>query len=175
LRTAIAFFLCVLLSSAAMAEKRVALVLGNAAYKHAGELANPRNDAADVAAALKTLGFDVTEGRDLDKAGMERTLREFARRLEGADVGLFFYAGHGLHVKGINYLVGIDAKLEAERDLDFEALKVDAVLGHMEGEAKTNIVFLDACRNNPLARNQARTMGTRGVNENTDWHRSPRH
>lgn len=166
LRAAIAFLLFVLLTNVAMAEKRVAMVIGNAAYKNASELANPRNDAVDVAAAVRALGFEVTEGRDLDKAGMERSLREFARRLEGADVGLFFYAGHGLQVKGVNYLVGIDAKLEAERDLDFETMKIDAVLTHMEREARTNIVFLDACRNNPLARNLARTMGTRGVNEN---------
>jgi tetratricopeptide (TPR) repeat protein len=165
-RAVIAFLVLILTPSAAFADKRVALVIGNAAYKHAGELANPRNDATDVAAELKALGFDVTEGRDLDKAGMERARREFADRLEGADVGLFFYAGHGLQVRGVNYLLGVDAKLEKERDLDFEAMKVEAVLTHMEREAKTNIVFLDACRNNPLARNLARTMGTRGVNEN---------
>jgi hypothetical protein len=165
LRLTIAFLLLALISNDAMAEKRVALVIGNAAYKNASELLNPRNDAVDIAATVRALGFDVIDGGDLDKAGMERLLREFARRLEGADVGLFFYAGHGLQVKGVNYLVGIDAKLEAERDLDFETMKIDAVLAHMEREAKTNIVFLDACRNNPLTRNLARTMGTRAVNE----------
>jgi caspase domain-containing protein len=160
------FLLLAMLPSMAQAERRVALVIGNSAYKHAGELPNPRNDATDIAGALKALKFEVIEGRDLDRAAMERKLREFARALEGSDVGLFFYAGHGLQAKGVNYLLGTDAKLEAERDLEFETLKLETVLTHMEREAKTNIVFLDACRNNPLARNLARTMGTRGVNEN---------
>jgi len=166
-RFLVAFSMVVLLSTTAMAQKRVALIIGNAAYRHASTLANPNNDATDIGAALKSLGFEIVEGIDLDKAGMERTLREFSRRLEGAEVGLFFYAGHGLQVKGTNYLVAIDAKLEAERDLDFEAMKVDTVLAHMEREARTNIVFLDACRNNTLARNLARTMGTRSVGENS--------
>jgi formylglycine-generating enzyme required for sulfatase activity len=159
-------FTLLLMPAVAHAEKRVALVVGNSAYQHAGTLANPLNDARDVAAALSGLGFQVILGTDLSKQALDLKVREFAHALEGADVGVFFYAGHGLQVKGINYLVATDAKLEAERDLDFESVKVDAVLTHMEREAKTNIVFLDACRNNPLARNLARTMGTRGVNEN---------
>ncbi len=164
---AVVLLLTLLASMAQAAEKRVALVIGNSAYKYAGELLNPRNDAADIAAALKALKFEVIEGTDLDRGAMERKLREFARALEGSDVGLFFYAGHGLQAKGVNYLLGTDAKLEAERDLEFETLRLEAVLTHMEREAKTSIVFLDACRNNPLARNLARTMGTRGVNENS--------
>ena len=163
---AVVLLLTLLSSVAQAAEKRVALVIGNSAYKHAGELLNPRNDAADIARALKALNFEVIEGTDLDRGAMERKLREFARALEGSDVGLFFYAGHGLQAKGVNYLLGIDANLEAERDLEFETLRLEAVLTHMEREAKTSIVFLDACRNNPLARNLARTMGTRGVSEN---------
>ena len=150
----------------ALAQKRVALIVGNGAYQHASALANPRNDAQDIAAALSDLGFQVIAGIDLDKRGFDQKVREFSGALEGADVGLFFYAGHGLQVKGANYLVATDAKLDAERDLDFEAVKVDFVLSIMEREAKTNIVFLDACRNNPLARNLARAMGTRGVGEN---------
>ena len=163
--TLIASVLLACVQAGAVTEKRVALVVGNATYQNAGMLTNPTNDARDVAAALTGLGFQVILGTDLDKRGFDNKLREFARSLEGADVGLFFYAGHGLQVKGLNYLIGTDAKLEAERDLDFEATKLDSVLTHMEREAKTNIVFLDACRNNPLARNLARTMGTRGVSE----------
>jgi hypothetical protein len=154
------------LAEHAHAERRVALVVGNGAYQHTVPLANPRNDAQDIAAALGELGFEVISGTDLDKRSLDLKVREFARALEGADVGLFFYAGHGLQVKGINYLVATDAKLEAERDLDFDAVRVEFVLAQMEREAKTNIVFLDACRNNPLARNLARSMGTRGVAEN---------
>ena len=166
LRVSLVLVALLLSSSFAQAEKRIALVIGNSAYSYAGELANPRNDASDMAAALTSLGFEVIAGLDLDKAAIERKLREYARKLEGADVALFFYAGHGLQIKGVNLILGIDAKLEAERDIEFETVKLDAVLTHMEREAKTTIVFLDACRNNPLARNLARTMGTRGVAEN---------
>lgn len=166
LRVSLVLVALLLSSSFAQAEKRIALVIGNSAYKYAGELANPRNDASDMAAALTSLGFEVIDGLDLDRAAVERKLREYARKLEGADVALFFYAGHGMQIKGVNHILGIDAKLEAERDVEFETVKLDAVLTHMERESKTSIVFLDACRNNPLARNLARTMGTRGVAEN---------
>jgi uncharacterized caspase-like protein len=150
-------------SASASAEKRVALVVGNAAYRHAVELSNPANDAADMAAVLKDLGFRVIEGRDLDKAGMERILREFAEALVGADVGLFFYAGHGLQVSGTNYLVPVDASLGSAAGLDFEMVRLDLVQRQMEREAKTNVLFLDACRDNPLGRNLARSLGTRSA------------
>src|SRR5262249_33545211 len=153
-------------ATSARAEKRVAFVVGNANYNNVSALANPTNDARDMAEALTGLGFTVILGLDLDKRGFDLKTRDFVRALEGADVGVFFYAGHGLQVGGVNYLVATDAKLEAERDLDFETIKLDFVLQQMEREAKTNIVFLDACRNNPLTRNLARTMGTRGVSEN---------
>jgi uncharacterized caspase-like protein len=128
----VAYFLAV---SPAAAETRIALVVGNAAYEHAGVLANPLNDARDVAAALNQLGFKVILGTDLDKRSLDLKVREFARALEGANVGLFFYAGHGLQAKGVNYLLATDAKLEAERDLDFETVKLDLVLTHMERES----------------------------------------
>ena len=106
--------------SASATDRRVALVIGNSSYQHTGALANPKNDAADVAAALKKLEFEVLEGPDLGKAAMDRTIRQFARALDGAHVGLFFYAGHGLQVEGQNYLVPVDAKLEHASGLDFE-------------------------------------------------------
>ena len=147
------------------AQKRVALVVGNADYVHAGKLANPKNDATDMAANLKSLGFDVILGTDLDKRGLDGKVREFARALETGDAGVFFYAGHGLQVAGQNYIIPVDAKLESERDLDFETVRLDFVLHQMElnRDTKTNIVFLDACRDNPLARNLARSMGTRST------------
>ena len=148
----------------ALAEKRVALVIGNAAYKHAPALANPKNDAEAMAAALKRLKFEVLLGVDLDEAATRRILREFAEKLEGfgkEDVAVLFYAGHGLQVSGRNYLVPIDAKLERERDLDFQAVAFDFVQQLMERTAQTNIVILDSCRDNPLARTLARGMGTR--------------
>src|SRR5262245_39773268 len=148
IRIALAVFL--LSSGASLAEKRVALVIGNSAYQHTPQLNNPKNDAADMAAALKQLGFEVSEGRDLDKATMERTVRNFALSLVGARVALFFYAGHGLQVSGQNYLVPVDAQLTAAAALDFEMVRLDLIQRAMEREVATNIIVLDACRDNPL-------------------------
>jgi uncharacterized caspase-like protein len=148
---------------AAPAQKRVALVIGNSDYKHTPRLANPKNDAADVAAMLKKLQFSVIEGRDLDKAGMDRTVRDFAGVLAGAQVGLFFYAGHGLQFNGQNYLVPVDAKLTTASAIDFEMVRLDLVQRAMERETTTNILIMDACRDNPLARNLARALGTRST------------
>lgn len=150
---------------AAAVGKRAALVIGNSNYAHAGPLVNPANDANDIAAALKDLGFDVILGLDLDKPGFDAKIREFARKLADADTAVFFYAGHGLQVSGRNHLVPIDAELKSERDLDFDAVSLDFILKQMEldRDGRTNIVFLDACRDNPLARNLARSMGTRSA------------
>jgi uncharacterized caspase-like protein len=149
----------------AAAQKRVALVVGNSAYLHASALPNPANDASDVAAALKEMGFGAILGLDLDKRAFDAKVREFSKALTGADTALFYYAGHGLQVAGRNHLVPVDAQLGNERDLDFEAVSLDFVLKQMEleREGKTSIVFLDACRDNPLARNLARSMGTRSA------------
>ena len=143
--------------------KRIALVIGNSEYLHVPRLENPKNDAMDLAAALEGLGFEVRKGLDLDKAGMDQTVREFAEALVGASAGLLFYAGHGLQVSGQNYLVPIDAKLTTTAALDFELIRLDLIHRTMEREAGTNILFLDACRNNPLARNLARALGTRSM------------
>jgi tetratricopeptide (TPR) repeat protein len=148
-------------SSPAQRERRVALVVGNSAYENAPVLPNPRNDAADIAATLRKLGFDVIDGHDLDRREMEKKIREFSRKIENADLALFYYAGHGLQVTGKNYLVPIDAKLEREGDLSFEAIDVDVVLQQLENGPRANLVFLDACRNNPLARNLARSLNVR--------------
>ena len=145
------------------AERRVALVIGNSIYRHAGELTNPKNDAADMAAALKNVGFQVIEGFDLDKTAFDRKVREFAMALAAAEAGLFFYAGHGLQVGGQNYLVPVDAELMTAASLEFEMVRLDIVQRIMEGSTSTNILFLDACRNNPLARNLARALGTRSA------------
>jgi hypothetical protein len=162
LRAAIVLLLlCV--GSAAHAGKRVALVIGNSAYQHAGELANTRNDATDMAAALRAHDFKVIDGFDLDKPALERKIRDFAAALVGAEVGVFFYAGHGMQVSGQNYLVPVDAQLKTPSALDFEMVRLDLVQRTMEREAPTNILFLDACRDNPLAPNLARAMGTRST------------
>jgi tetratricopeptide (TPR) repeat protein len=144
-------------------EVRVALVIGNGNYSQAAPLANPPNDAADVAAALRKLGFDVIAGRDLDRRAMEDKIREFGHKLEGAKIALFYYAGHGLQVAGRNYLVPVDAKLERPGDLSLDTIDVGQVLAQMEAEKRVNLIFLDACRDNPLARSLARSLGTRSV------------
>jgi len=146
--------------NAAWAERRVALVIGNSSYQHTAPLKNPRNDAIGVAEKLRALDFDVVEGIDLDQDGMQQTIGEFAEKVSRADVGLFYYAGHGLQVRGENFLIPIDSKLRTELDLQFKAVKLNLVLAIMEGSGRTSIVLLDACRDNPLAQQLARSMGT---------------
>ncbi|WP_426959405.1 caspase family protein [Muricoccus radiodurans] len=155
--------LFLLLAGAARAEpeRRVALVIGNGAYQQVPALRNPPNDARRMAAMLRNAGFEVIEGIDLDRRTMEEKLREFGDRLDGGDLGLFYYAGHGLQVGGENYLLPVDTRIQRERDLSFEAVPIGQVLRSMEGAARTNLVFLDACRDNPLVRSLARSMGTR--------------
>ena len=143
--------------------KRVALVIGMADYQHAPRLSNTLNDADDMAEALKRLNFTVIVGRNLDKVSLDRIVRQFAEALHGADVGLFYYAGHAVQIDGHNHMVPVDAKLDRESSLDFEATRLDLVHRTMEREAKTNLLFLDACRDNPLARNLARSLGTRST------------
>jgi hypothetical protein len=159
----VAFLLCVLLPSTAVAQSRIALVVGNSAYRHTPPLSNPKNDATDMAAALRKLGFRVSEGIDLDKDAFDRVLRDFASSLSGANTGVFFYAGHGLQVAGHNYLVPVDAELSTADALDWEMIRLDLVQRVMEQKTQTNVLFLDACRNNPLARNLARALGTRSA------------
>jgi len=162
-RAIVVLVLLGLLSLPAHAQKRVALVIGNSAYQHTSRLDNPKNDATDIAAVLKQLGFQVIEGFDLDKTAFESKVRDFTVALRAAEVGLFFYAGHGLQVAGQNYLVPIDAKAENADALDLEMVRLDLVQRIMERATSTNIIFLDACRNNPLARNLTRAMGTRSA------------
>jgi hypothetical protein len=149
--------------AAATQQKRVALVIGNSAYRYTRRLDNPRNDATDIGAALKRLGFRVIEGFDLDKAGLDQKIREFTAHLRGASIGVFFYAGHGLHVAGQNYLVPVDAQLAGAPALDLELVRLDLVHRTMERETPTNILFFDACRDGPLPDTLARAMGTRSA------------
>ena len=142
--------------SAVSAERRVALVIGNGAYEHASPLQTPPNDAAAMAEKLRALGFEVIDGADLSKREMEQSIGTFADTLRGADVGLFYYAGHGLQVDGRNFLAPVDATLRSDTDLDFEAIELDRVLEQLKRNSKVSIVFLDASRDNPLAANLAR-------------------
>ena len=142
---------------------RVALVIGNGHYTQVPALPNPPNDAADIAQALRKLGFDVVEGIDVDKSTMEAKIREFGRKLDKADLALFYYAGHGLQVAGKNFLVPVDAKLDRPADLTFETIDLAVVLEQMEGDQRVNLIFLDACRDNPFAKAVARSLGTRSA------------
>ena len=138
---------------------RVALVIGNGAYVNASNLPNPANDAHAVARTLRDMGFEVIEGTDLDRAGMERMIRDFLRKAPNARVTLLFYAGHGMQVDGKNYLVPVDAKLAAPSDLGFETIELDKILAGLDDAARANIIILDACRDNPLARSFASRLG----------------
>ncbi|MBV8927236.1 MAG: tetratricopeptide repeat protein [Bradyrhizobium sp.] len=139
---------------------RVALVIGNGAYANVTALANPPNDARDMASTLRDLGFRVIEGYNLDGAKMRSKIADFGAAMPGAGVTLFYYAGHGMQVAGKNYLVPVDAKLEHPSSLGLEAVEVSTVISDMESEKRINLVFLDACRDNPLSRSLARSMGT---------------
>ena len=160
---------CVLMATWAMAHaaaaegKRVALVIGNAAYKHAAPLINPANDARDMAAIFEGLGFAAISGFDLDHRGLMRSVRQFTEAAGGAETAVLFYAGHSVQVAGVNYLVPVDAELSHELEVDAQTVRLDALIGQMERSARTSIVFLDACRDNPLARTLARSLGTRSA------------
>ena len=146
----------------ASAAGRVALVVGNSTYEHIGRLPNPANDAADLSAALRRLGFDVTVAQDAGRTALTEALRAFTRRSTGADVALVFYAGHGMEMDGVNYLLPVDARLERDTDVRYETVTLDDVLASTSG-AGLRLVILDACRNNPLARSMTRTVRTRNV------------
>jgi uncharacterized caspase-like protein len=134
--------------------RRVALVIGNSAYRNVAPLDNPANDARLLADTLRGLDFTLVGGdalRDLDKAGLDRAVQAFGTALQGADVGLFYFAGHGVQVRGANYLVPIDANPAREADVDFQMLDAAIVLRQMEAAGtRLNLVILDACRNNPF-------------------------
>jgi hypothetical protein len=148
----VAAVLLLLSALPAHADRRVALVIGNGAYKE-GPLKNPVHDARDMAAALRSLGFDVILRENASLRQMEDALDEFWRRLKAGGTGLFFFAGHGMQVKGVNYLVPVDARIAVEQDVRSLCLDANRVLGRMEDAGNgLNLVLLDACRNNPFAR-----------------------
>lgn len=140
--------------------KRVALVLGNSAYVHTTELANPKNDADKISSTLERLGFKVIVGLDGKKSDMENSVREFVRILPDANVALFFYAGHAMQVNGENFLIPIDAKLEDSTAIDFETINVKSILNFIDQPGRISIALLDACRDNPLSRRFARKLGS---------------
>jgi invasion protein IalB len=141
--------------------RRVALVIGNSAYQHAPTLPNPRRDAVMVADALRQANFQsVTLQNDLGREQLVNALRDFARQAEGADWAVVYYAGHGMEVAGVNYLIPVDARIATDRDINLEAVSMDQVLNSAERAKKLRLVLLDACRDNPFADQMRRTMTT---------------
>lgn len=145
-----------LISQTQAAERRVALVIGNASYRDA-PLTNPPNDARDMASALRRTGFEVIELIDGTQKEMNRAIAKFGERLSADSVALFYYAGHGMQVRGKNYLIPIDAQISNETSIRVESVDVDGVLDQL-GSSELNVVILDACRNNPFER-RFRSMG----------------
>jgi caspase domain-containing protein len=147
-------------------ERRVALVIGVATYRHAPQLANTQSDARAIAGALERLGFQVEVVLDPDRGAMEAAVRRWGQRAQGADASLFYYAGHALEVGGRNWLIPTSAELQTALDLRFEALDLDSVLEQVAGRSKVSLVFLDACRENPFRMKLAtgtREVPTRGL------------
>ena len=146
-------------SDASTGDRRIALVIGNSAYENVAALPNPVRDASLVADVLKLTGFEsVTLVTNLRKDALVSALREFAARAETADWAVVYYAGHGMEVGGVNYLIPIDARIAADREIGFEAVPVDQVLNAAERARKLRLVILDACRDNPFAAQMKRTM-----------------
>ena len=140
-------------SASASAGKRIALVIGNGAYTKAPPLKNPPNDARDMAATLRALGFDVTSGINVNQRDMKRLIREFGQKLKAGGSGLFYYAGHGVQSKGRNYLIPVDADIQSEAEVEDAGVDASLVLNFMDDAQNVlNIVILDACRNNPFSR-----------------------
>jgi hypothetical protein len=164
LLAAMSFVAFVFGSNAALADKRVAFVVGNAAYRNVPQLPNPAIDAKSMARVLRNVGFDVVEGSNLTRDAMTAKLLEFGKKSEGADVALFFYAGHGIAVNGTNYLLPVDADLKSEMDVKLgAAINVDLTLEQTMADAKVKLVFLDACRDNPFAAKIRSAKMTRSV------------
>jgi hypothetical protein len=154
--------------NAAEAAKRVAFVVGNGAYKNVAALPNPAMDAKSMARLLRNVGFDVVEGANLTRDKMTEKLLDFGKKAEGADVALFFYAGHGIAVNGTNNLLPVDADLKSEMDVKLgAAINVDVTLEQTMSDAKVKLVFLDACRDNPFAAKIRSAKATRSVNVQT--------
>src|SRR5882757_5410239 len=155
-------------ATAAKADRRVAFVVGNGAYKNVAALPNPAIDAKAMASALRNVGFEVVEGTNLTRDKMTERLLDFGKKAQNADVAVFFYAGHGIAISGTNYLLPIDADIKSEMDVKLgAAINIDLTLDQTMGDAKVKLVFLDACRDNPFAAKIKSNSATRSVNVQT--------
>jgi hypothetical protein len=156
LRQLLIYGLCLAVSAmfatAAAAERRVALVVGISAYKNAPTLSNTINDSKAIAALFKSIGFEVVISRsDLGVVDFKRTVREFLITAENADMAVVYYAGHGIEIGGINYLIPMDAKLSHDYDVDDEAIALDRIIWALQPVRRLRLILLDACRDNPFA------------------------
>ncbi|SIO53439.1 Putative peptidoglycan binding domain-containing protein [Bradyrhizobium erythrophlei] len=167
--TLIASLICITFTaSAANAEKRVAFVVGNGAYKNVAQLPNPPVDAKAMAGVLRNVGFEVVEGTNLTRDRMTEKLLDFGKKAQGADVAVFFYAGHGIAISGTNYLLPVDADIKSEMDVKLgAAINIDLTLDQTMSDAKVKLVFLDACRDNPFAAKIKSNSATRSVSVQT--------
>jgi len=155
-------------ANSAKADRRVAFVVGNGAYKNVAQLPNPPVDAKAMAAVLRNVGFEVVEGTNLTRDKMTERLLEFGKKAQGADVAVFFYAGHGIAISGTNYLLPIDADIKSEMDVKLgAAINIDLTLDQTMSDAKVKLVFLDACRDNPFAAKIKSNASTRSVSVQT--------
>ena len=155
-------------ANAAKAARRVAFVVGNGAYKNVAQLPNPPVDAKAMAAVLRNVGFEVVEGTNLTRDKMTERLLEFGKKAQGADVAVFFYAGHGIAISGTNYLLPVDADIKSEMDVKLgAAINIDLTLDQTMSDAKVKLVFLDACRDNPFAAKIKAGASTRSVSVQT--------
>jgi hypothetical protein len=146
------------------AERRVALVVGNATYQTVPRLANPVSDANAVSALLKKAGFDVVEARnDLGSLELKRAVRDFTNVARDADIAVMYFAGHGIEIGGVNYLIPVDARLASDFDAEDEALSLDRAVRALEPARRLRLVILDACRDNPFLKAIKRTVATRSV------------
>src|ERR1700736_5289255 len=151
-------------ATAAKADRRVAFVVGNGAYKNVAQLPNPPIDAKAIAGALRNVGFEVVEGTNLTRDKMTERLLDFGKKAQGADVALFFYAGHGIAIAGTNYLLPVDADIKSEMDVKLgAAINIDVTLDQTMSDAKVKLVFLDACRDNPFTAKIKLNSATRSV------------
>ncbi len=158
----------VLTASVAKADRRVAFVVGNGTYKNVAQLPNPPVDAKAMANVLRKVGFEVVEGTNLTRDKMTERLLEFGKKAQGADVAVFFYAGHGIAIAGTNYLLPIDADIKSEMDVKLgAAINIDLTLDQTMSDAKVKLVFLDACRDNPFAAKIKSNASTRSVSVQT--------
>ncbi len=157
------FFTCLSATASQASQKRVALVVGNSDYEFVSNLTNPSNDAEDLAASFERLGFDVTMGVDMDYRKMRLALRDFAQTAENADVAVVYFAGHGVEIENTNYLIPVNAELKRDTDVEFEAIRLDAVVNALSSAKGLKIVLVDACRNNPFLSDMAVSSATRSI------------